>query len=76
MLLSVVIASTLTLSGAVVALPQSQPFREVLRSRQSAVSNALEVDLGYEIYQGSSNTSTGINTWRGYGQFTISNDQS
>lgn len=76
MLLSSLIASALTLSGTVAALPQSQPFREVLRSRQSTTSNALEVDLGYEIYQGSSNASTGINSWRGYSFLVILNDYS
>jgi len=74
MLLSSFIASALTLSGTVAALPQSQPFREVLRSRQSTTSNDLEVDLGYEIYQGSSNASTGINSWRGYDFLVISGD--
>ena len=76
MLLSSFIASALTLSGTVAALPQSQPFREVLRSRQSTTSNDLEVDLGYEIYQGSSNASTGINSWRGYGFSAILNGYS
>ena len=76
MLLTSLIASALTLSGAVAALPQSQPFREVLRKRQSTTSNALEVDLGYEVYQGSNNASTGINSWRGYGFSAILNGYS
>lgn len=76
MLLPSVIAGAFTLLGVVAALPQSQPFREVLRNRQSTTSNALEVDLGYEIYQGSSNASTGINAWRGYGYLVILNDSS
>ncbi|KAG9185806.1 hypothetical protein G6011_07137 [Alternaria panax] len=65
MLLSSLVASLVTLSVAVAALPQSQPFREVLRKRQDTTNNALEVDLGYGVYQGSRNTSTGLNTWRG-----------
>ncbi|CAN9425458.1 unnamed protein product [Alternaria alternata] len=65
MLLSSLIASVVTFSGAVSALPHPQPFKEVLGKRQSTTANALEVDLGYGIYQGTSNTSTGINTWRG-----------
>jgi hypothetical protein len=69
MMLPSVIASAITLSSVVAALPQSQPFREALRYRQSTKNNALEVDLGYGIYQGSSNASTGINTWRGYACF-------
>jgi hypothetical protein len=50
---------------AVFALPHTQSFGEALSKRQSNNSNALEVDLGYEVYQGSTNTTTGINTWRG-----------
>ncbi|KAL1792518.1 hypothetical protein ACET3X_009025 [Alternaria dauci] len=65
MLLSSFIASVIAFSGVVAALPQPKPFREVSRKRQSTTGNDLEVDLGYGIYQGSSNTSTGINTWRG-----------
>jgi hypothetical protein len=50
---------------AVVALPHTQHSREALGKRQSTNSNAIEVDLGYEVYQGSTNITTGINTWRG-----------
>lgn len=50
---------------AVAAYPRSRPFREALESRQASISDALQVDLGYGIYQGYSNSSTGINTWKG-----------
>ena len=58
-------AGILSVSCTAAALPQSEPFRELLRKRQSTTSDGLEVDLGYEIYRGVGNSSTGINTWRG-----------
>jgi hypothetical protein len=36
-----------------------------LLQSQSSSSDALDVDLGYEIYQGFNNATSGINTWRG-----------
>ena len=48
------------------ALPRADPFKQVRSKRQSTGSNDLSVDLGYEIYQGVSNASTGLNTWKGY----------
>jgi hypothetical protein len=60
-------AFALALSSATEAFPQSQPFRHALRERQdTGSSDALTVDLGYGVYQGYSNSTTGINTWRGY----------
>jgi hypothetical protein len=55
----------LTFSSATVAFPQSRPFKNALDARQNAGNNSLAVDLGYGIYQGYSNASTGINTWKG-----------
>ena len=45
-----------------------RPF-DHLSSRQVSqnVSGDLVVDLGYELYQGVHNESTGLNTWKGYG---------
>jgi hypothetical protein len=60
-------AFALAVSSVTEAFPQSQPFRHALRERQdSGSSDALTVDLGYGVYQGYSNSTTGINTWRGY----------
>lgn len=33
--------------------------------RQSEIGNNLTVDLGYEVYEGVYNESTGLNTWFG-----------
>lgn len=53
------------------ARPQLRPnpyFAATLRPRQTSGGNSssLEVDLGYEVYQGHQNTTTGLNLWRGY----------
>ena len=55
--------------AASAALPVAQPFEQFKAKRQStnATSNSdLEVDLGYEVYEGYNNQTTGINIWRGY----------
>jgi len=55
--------------AASAALPAAQPFEHFKAKRQSvnATSNSdLEVDLGYEVYEGFTNQTTGINIWRGY----------
>lgn len=46
------------------ALP-SKPFNHLLEKRQTAGSSSLQVDLGYEVYEGVANASTGLNTWKG-----------
>ncbi|THX35267.1 carboxylesterase type B [Aureobasidium pullulans] len=54
--------------AASAAVPVSQPFEHVKAKRQSTnatSSSGLEVDLGYEVYEGYSNQTTGINIWRG-----------
>ncbi|KAH4935915.1 carboxylic ester hydrolase [Parastagonospora nodorum] len=58
-------AVVLTLLSAANALPKSRPFDHALRARQDAGNDALTVDLGYGLYQGHTNASTGINTWQG-----------
>lgn len=41
-------------------------FDEILKKRQATSSNSsLQVDLGYSIYEGVNNATTGINVWRG-----------
>lgn len=51
--------------AASAAVPVSQPFEHFKAKRQSS-NSSLEVDLGYEIYEGYTNQTTGINIWRGY----------
>lgn len=53
--------------AASAAVPVSQPFEHFKAKRQSS-NSSLEVDLGYEIYEGYTNQTTGINIWRGYVQ--------
>lgn len=58
-------AASLAASAAVPA----QPFEHFNAKRQSSnvtSSSNLEVDLGYEVYEGFTNQTTGINIWRGY----------
>jgi hypothetical protein len=55
----------LAFSSVTIAFPQSRPFRHALNARQDAGNNSLTVDLGYGVYEGFSNASTGINTWKG-----------
>jgi hypothetical protein len=60
--------------AASAALPAAQPFEHFKAKRQSsnATSNSdLEVDLGYEVYEGYNNQTTGINIWRGYVNTTL-----
>ncbi|TIA58074.1 carboxylesterase type B [Aureobasidium pullulans] len=52
-------------AAAAAATPLQQPFEEALSKRQTPSKNALQVDLGYGIYQGSSNIPAGINIWKG-----------
>ncbi|KAH0363182.1 carboxylesterase type B, partial [Aureobasidium melanogenum] len=50
--------------AASAAVPASQPFEHFKAKRQST-NSSLEVDLGYEVYEGYTNQTTGINIWRG-----------
>ena len=43
-----------------------KPFDALLSKRQSTSTSGITVDLGYEIYQGVANASTGLNTWKGF----------
>lgn len=58
--------SLLAFSGAALssAVPRDQPFKSALQRRQQS-GNSLRVDLGYEIYEGTSNATTGLNVWKG-----------
>jgi hypothetical protein len=45
----------------------ARPFAASLEKRRSQnVDSSLQVDLGYDVYQGVANHSTGLNTWKGY----------
>lgn len=61
--------SNLLLAVVAVAVPhtyQSQPFSKVVRARQAPSNGTgLEVDLGYGVYQGTSNSSTNLNVFKG-----------
>jgi hypothetical protein len=41
------------------------PFEALARRELSAPSNSLQVDLGYEIYAGVSNSTTKVNSFKG-----------
>ena len=45
--------------------PHGKPFEHLKRQANSSASSDLEVDLGYEIYQGEHNESSSINYWKG-----------
>ena len=54
-------------SVSATAAYQARSLDGVLQRRQSSVpSQNLVVDLGYERYQGVSNTTTGLNDWFGH----------
>ena len=48
----------------IAATPHAKPYEKW--KRQSTATNATRVDLGYEVYEGSSNASTGVNSFKGY----------
>lgn len=55
--------AALVLPG-ITALPHARPFDAVKRQSNGS-SNSLQVDLGYDIYEGVANASTGLNTFKG-----------
>lgn len=59
--------SVLTIAAGIsaLALPRLHPFAQVKHKRQLAGRNDLRADLGYEIYKGVTNISTGLNIWKG-----------
>lgn len=44
-----------------------KPYAAALHARQSSSGNSssLQVDLGYEVYNGYSNATSGLNIWKG-----------
>ncbi|KAH6678129.1 carboxylesterase type B [Halenospora varia] len=58
--------SLLPLASAIPSSFNPNPFNEALSKRQSSnTANPLQVDLGYSIYEGISNSSTGLNVFNG-----------
>lgn len=49
------------------------PFATALQARQNGGSaeSPLRIDLGYEIYDGYLNTTSNLNTWKGYETLTV-----
>lgn len=57
----------LALATTVTATYNPYPYDHVFQKRAASPSNSsLEVDLGYEIYRGISNKTSGLNIFRGY----------
>jgi hypothetical protein len=52
------------------AVPIAQPFEHVKARRQvsndTGSGSGLQIDLGYDVYQGYNNQTTGLNIWKGY----------
>ncbi|KAK8196504.1 hypothetical protein M8818_006669 [Zalaria obscura] len=68
MLYSAFLASLPLLAATLVestAIPHSKPFNHLLEKRQSSGNSSLQVDLGYEVYEGVQNQTSGLNTWKG-----------
>lgn len=55
------IATTLQ---SIAATPQAKPFDRW--KRQRGATNTTRIDLGYQIYEGTSNSTTGLNVYKGY----------
>ncbi|KAI9728737.1 MAG: hypothetical protein M1828_002843 [Chrysothrix sp. TS-e1954] len=53
--------------SSTVAAPSLKAFEHVAKKRSSPSNEAasLAIDLGYDVYQGVHNTTTGLNTWKG-----------
>jgi hypothetical protein len=49
----------------IVAIPHARPFENLRRQSIATLPNSTQVDLGYEIYEGVSNSSTGLKTFKG-----------
>jgi hypothetical protein len=49
----------------IVAIPHARPFEKLRRQSSAALPNTTQVDLGYEIYEGTTNSSTGLKTFKG-----------
>ena len=47
----------------------AKPYAAAIHARQTAAnsSSSLKVDLGYGVYQGTTNSTSGLNIWKGWG---------
>lgn len=64
--LSTVGAATLaTVALAAPPSPHSDPFKNLARQAKRQNADSLQVDLGYEIYQGYHNDTSDLNIWKG-----------
>lgn len=63
-LVTLALAVASTAAGS--ALPRAAPFDHLKSKGQSGARNGLQVDLGYSIYKGFLNHSSGLNQWNGY----------
>lgn len=61
-----ILAGWLTVTSIVSASASPQPFEQLKTKRQSAYNNAVQVDLGYEVYEGVANATTGLTLWKGW----------
>ncbi|KAL5407129.1 hypothetical protein PMIN03_007361 [Paraphaeosphaeria minitans] len=50
---------------SVLAIPHAKPFAQWKRQSSANVTSSTQVDLGYEVYEGVANSSTGLNTFKG-----------
>ena len=69
MLSPTITAVVLLFAQACVAVPAHsfRAYDAALQARQASNSSAsLQIDLGYSIYEGVANASTGLNVWKGY----------
>jgi len=67
-MLTFILSIAILTASAVARPPQldPQPFAKVLKARQAPTNvTGLEVDLGYAVYQGSANSTTNLNVFRG-----------
>ena len=65
--LSVAITTVLLLLGVAEGKHiRSGAYNAALRARQASnSSSSLQIDLGYEIYQGYANSTSNLNIWKG-----------
>lgn len=67
--LSLIFVTCVVAASTVSAVPyrNSRAFEAVKTKRQEQrTSPPLRVDLGYQLYQGFHNTTSGLNIWEGY----------
>jgi hypothetical protein len=74
MLILTVLRLAFSFAALAAATPSynARPFAASLAKRRNQnINSSLQVDLGYDVYQGVANSSTSLNTWKGYAFSTI-----